>query len=308
MEIKTGQEFRALNLKAVERIAEDPDKALNDRKTRLKKATIEFESYFLLHMLKAMRKTIPESEFLESGPGKDIYTSMFDEELSRKIAGSSSASLSEILYSSLEKYLRATENSEKMGDSNRAGDDVPSSIITPPGQGSEVSRVNNLPEKDVIRPVEAQTVRKETAYNDVRPRIKKDKVLEKFGSTIREVSNQYEVDPRLIYSVIMCESGGRSDAVSSRGAKGLMQLMDGTAREMGVTDSLNPRQNIIGGTKYLRQLLDKYHGNVKLTLAAYNAGPGIVSKYNGVPPYSETRSYIEKVLDLLNSPGKRSGP
>ena len=307
MEVKTGQEFTTLNRNAVGRLAEDPDKALDDRKTRLKKATKEFESFFLLYMLKAMRKTIPESGFLESGPGKDIYISMFDEELSRKIAGSSSASLSEILYSSLEKHLIAAENSEKAGESNRSGVIAPSSIITLPGQSSEVSKVKDIPEKDMIRPVDVRPDKKEPAYNDVRLRIKTGTVLEKFGSTIREVSNRYDVDPRLVYSVIMCESGGRADAVSSRGAKGLMQLMDGTAREMGVADSLNPRQNIIGGTKYLRRLLDKYDGNVKLTLAAYNAGPGNVSKYNGVPPYSETRSYIEKVLDLLNSPGKRLG-
>lgn len=83
-----------------------------------------------------------------------------------------------------------------------------------------------------------------------------------------------------------------------------MQLVDSTAADMGVTDSLDPHQNIMGGTRYLRQLLDRYDGSVKLALAAYNAGPATVSKYNGVPPYRETRQYIENILAQLHSAKK----
>jgi soluble lytic murein transglycosylase-like protein len=80
-----------------------------------------------------------------------------------------------------------------------------------------------------------------------------------------------------------------------------MQLADSTAEQMGVSDSLDPHENIVGGTKYLRELLNRYDGDLRLTLAAYNAGPGAVSKFNGIPPFSETQDYIEKVLERLNS-------
>jgi soluble lytic murein transglycosylase-like protein len=123
--------------------------------------------------------------------------------------------------------------------------------------------------------------------------------LRDYGKTIEEAADRYDVNPQLIYSVILAESAGRPDAVSHKGAKGLMQLMDETAAELGVVDSLDPQQNIMGGTKYLRQMLDTFDGNVKLAVAAYNAGPGTVSKYNGVPPYRETRQYVDKVLGRL---------
>ncbi len=133
------------------------------------------------------------------------------------------------------------------------------------------------------------------------PKIKSDPILKKYGASIVEASRKFNLDPKLIYSVIAAESGGQDDAISPRGAKGLMQLTDSTATQMGVSDSLDPHQNIVGGAKYLRELLNRYDGDLRLTLAAYNAGPGAVAKYDGVPPFSETREYIDKVLGWLNS-------
>ncbi|MCL6627596.1 MAG: lytic transglycosylase domain-containing protein [Alicyclobacillus shizuokensis] len=109
---------------------------------------------------------------------------------------------------------------------------------------------------------------------------------------------RYHVPSSLIRAVIQQESGGRSDAVSRTGAAGLMQLMPATARALGVTDVFNPVQNIMGGTRYLAQLLNQFNGNVRLALAAYNAGPGAVEAYQGVPPYAETQQYVARVLDL----------
>jgi soluble lytic murein transglycosylase-like protein len=118
-------------------------------------------------------------------------------------------------------------------------------------------------------------------------------MLEHAGAT-------HNIDEDLLASVVRAESGGQVHAVSRTGAKGLMQLMPGTANAMGVQDSFRPDQNIAGGTAYLDELLTRYHDNVALALAAYNAGPGAVDRYHGVPPYRETRAYVARVIREFN--------
>lgn len=117
-----------------------------------------------------------------------------------------------------------------------------------------------------------------------------------YGPLIADAARRYGVDPALVAGVIESESGFNARATSSAGAKGLMQLMDGTARGLGVADSYDPVQNVNGGTKFLRQLLDRYNGDARLALAAYNAGGGAVDRYGGVPPYPETQRYVPRVL------------
>lgn len=118
----------------------------------------------------------------------------------------------------------------------------------------------------------------------------------KYDSIINEMSEKYEVPVDLIKLVINTESSFKANAVSSSGAQGLMQLMPSTAKWLGVNNAMDPYQNIEGGTKYLRYLLDKYDNDLTLSVAAYNAGPGNVDKYGGVPPFKETQNYVKKIL------------
>ena len=121
------------------------------------------------------------------------------------------------------------------------------------------------------------------------------------GPIIEKTAKENNVDPKLIKAIIQQESGFNPNAVSKSGAVGLMQLLPSTAKAMGVKDLLNPIENIRAGTKYLSSLLNRYQGNVTLALSAYNAGPGNVDKYNGMPPFAETQNYVKGVLDKIES-------
>ena len=123
------------------------------------------------------------------------------------------------------------------------------------------------------------------------------KAERRFNRIIQGAANRYEVDPALIRAIIMAESSYNPKAVSEKGAKGLMQLMPKTADYLGVEDSFNPEHNINAGVRYFKQLLDQFNGDVKLALAAYNAGSRRVREYKGIPPFKTTQYYVKKVFE-----------
>jgi soluble lytic murein transglycosylase-like protein len=123
-----------------------------------------------------------------------------------------------------------------------------------------------------------------------------DAFITKYDIIIKAASEKFNMEPSLVKAVIKAESGFNHTAVSSKGAQGLMQLMPGTAEDMEVDDPYNPEKNIFGGTKYLSKMMERYNNDVKLALAAYNAGPDNVDEYKDVPPFKETKTFIERVM------------
>jgi soluble lytic murein transglycosylase-like protein len=121
-----------------------------------------------------------------------------------------------------------------------------------------------------------------------------------FDPHIKLTCLRHRLDSNLVKAMIRAESGFDPNAVSPKGAMGLMQLMPGTSRDLGVLNPFDPMQNIDGGARYMRVLMDRFNNNVQFALAAYNAGPEAVAKYNGIPPYDETQVYVRRVLDFYN--------
>jgi soluble lytic murein transglycosylase-like protein len=143
-----------------------------------------------------------------------------------------------------------------------------------------------VPKRDLVKAVEKTP----SCFNE-------NESEKRFHPIILKAANRFQVDPALVKAIIMAESGYDPRAISKMGAKGLMQLMPATAQELGVEDAFNPKHNINAGVGYLKKLLNRFDGDVKLALAAYNAGTGKVRKYQGIPPFKATRYYIKKVFE-----------
>jgi Rod binding domain-containing protein len=235
---------------------------------KAKKVAQEFESIFTTMMLKSMRGAMSpqedENQFLPKSLGEKIYTEMLDEEYGKMASKQGTIGLANLILKQIQKDGGASMPSLQMLKSLNIRPWMLDKQFIPSGNTSKQTSGN---------------VAQWTPY-------------------VLAASKEYNVDPRLISAVITQESGGNTYAVSPKGAKGLMQLMDSTASAMGVTQPFAPQSNIMGGTKYLKQLLDKFNGNESLALASYNAGPAAVEQYNGIPPYDETQRYVKSVLDL----------
>lgn len=138
-----------------------------------------------------------------------------------------------------------------------------------------------------------------------KPRVQKQRsrgssISSEYHQIVENKSAKYNVEPSLVKAVIKAESNWDSHAVSQKGAMGLMQLMPSTASDMAVSNPFNAEENIDGGTRYLRFLIDRFDGDVSLAIAAYNAGPGTIDKFGGIPPIPETKNYVKQVLSMYN--------
>lgn len=288
-----------LEYSSVEDLRKRGDGTLKSEKARLRKATQEFEAFFMYQMLKTMRQSTLEADKENSSGisgdlGKDEFTQMFDMELSRLMVTGGANSISELLYNSMVKMLEASDNTRVKNVELSPLHAPKQEHITIQREQIELPNPEDEKNKKIERPQEFLPI------SVITPKVKVDPVLRKFGHIIVKAARETNLDTALISAVIQAESGGNPDAISKQGAKGLMQLIDSTATEMGVTDVFDPADNIRGGSRYLRQMLDRF-GDIKTALAAYNAGPGTVTRFGGIPPYPETEKYVERVMSQLRT-------
>lgn len=261
------------------------------RKQQMQAVAKQFEQVFTKMMLKSMRETVPENEMIPRSTGEKIYTDMLDSEYSNMMVNQSSIGLADVIV----RQMMAKEGIED--DPTASALDVLQSqkkfdyLNSSPMHSSLMNSSFSSDFGGVSDIAADQTANLSQAFT---PKIQRwDTIIDKASST-------YNVPKNLIAAVISVESAGNPAAQSPVGAAGLMQLMPGTAKDLGVKNRLNPEENVLGGTKYLRQLLDRFDGNTKLALAAYNAGPGNVEKFKGVPPFTETQNYVQRITSLMS--------
>lgn len=244
-------------------------------KTDLAKAARGFEAIFVNMMMKEMKAgQLDEEEKGDGGFGADTLKGYMDMQFADQVSKTGKGiGIAEMIYSQMTG-----------GDKLKA--------ITQEQPTQIIDQLKNLI-KEKTEVIEDTGIDFATAtVNNFSTRVS-DR-LSKYQDIISEASEKYGVPENIIKGIITAESAGKSDAKSAVGAKGLMQLMDGTAKDLGVTNSYDPQQNIMAGTKYIKQQIDKF-GSIDSALAAYNAGPGNVQKYGGIPPFKETQNYVEKV-------------
>ncbi len=227
----------------------------------------QFEAMIVSIMLKSMRSSVMKSELVPESTAEKMYADLLDKEYASLLANHASFGLSDLI-------LRELDHDQK-GQTHGA-----------------LSMLQNLQAQQ--RAYESAAAGHSFNAGALGAR------AQRWDSIIADAAQRYNLDRNLIAAVVAQESAGNPLAVSHAGAKGLMQLIDSTAREMGVTDVFNPRQNIMGGARYLRGMLDMHNGDERLALASYNAGPAAVKRYNGVPPYRETQDYVQRVLHIRN--------
>jgi len=243
-------------------------------KSKLDKVARGFEAIFLNMMIKEMRKSQLNAEN-EDSFGDDILMDYSNLLLAEQIANNNKGiGLAKEIYKNL------------------TGEELPNKVIL------NIQKINQAVEKNYENKIKNNNIRVENINDNFLERV--NNRISSYEHIIEEASEMFRLPKELIKAVITVESAGKFEAKSKAGAKGLMQLMDETAKELGVTNSFEPRQNIIGGSMYLRKMLDKYNGNLQLALAAYNAGPGNVDKYKGIPPFRETENYVVKVQNYYN--------
>jgi len=270
-------------------------------KARLQKAVRDFEAIFMGMMMKSMRSTVPKDGQSGDSFGDDVMESLFDAEVAKKMAGRSNLGLADMLYRSI--------THEPLPGTPPGADKAAVVPQTPAPQGVPQPRVLQGAPGPLPPPAPAPAKTPRTAVTVPHPAAQQGvwtapsaSTLDRIASyenIIQDASQKHGVDTTMIKAVIAAESAGKADAVSAKDAKGLMQLTDTTAADMGVANVWNPAENIHGGAKYLQSLTRRFPGNTASIIASYNAGPGQVAKHGGVPPIRETQAYVRRVMNYM---------
>jgi soluble lytic murein transglycosylase-like protein len=261
-------QLKVTDTKHIDQIQDISSRYTDTQKTKIANAAKEFESLLTSMMLKSMDKTT-DSMFGSESTGGDYFGTIFENQMASMISKNKSLGIADMLFKKI------------------TGENI--------DQNSSDSDLLQLLNNNKI-----ELKKSAGDNNSVTPSTKATDRLNQYENIINEAANIYGVDKNLIKSVILTESAANEKAQSSAKAKGLMQLVDSTASNMGVNNVWNPKQNIFGGTKYLSEMLRKYSGNINLALASYNAGPENVEKYGGIPPFEETQNYIKRVIGYFN--------
>jgi Rod binding domain-containing protein len=273
-----------------------------ETRAELLAAARQFEGVFLNTLMKAMRQTVPENKLFNSNGPTKFYQQMYDTEIAKALAtGNSGMGVADLIVRQFEATVGQGDSQTGEGQGTKTPEVQTPAVQTPAVQ----------PDHPLIGPPAPQALQRYESMSSVGEVMAQRQKLRFFasrqGTAVADTLQKFEdgigraalktgLEPALILAVVMEESGGNPQARSDKGAQGLMQLMPGTALEMGVNQPDSPRENLLGGSAYLAKMLDRYDGDLDLALAAYNAGPGNVDKAGKVvPDFPETRRYVQRV-------------
>ncbi len=260
-------------------------------KNEYAKVARNFESLFIHMMYKQMKEAMLEEPEKEGDLsfGSDTLEGysdlMFSDELSKVGNG---IGIADLIYQ------------------NFTGEKLNGISVNYSASNSPVQKLENPKSKNSDNTQISSEIKNTESSNYSNPKVsgnfleRVSKRLDNYSEIISQAAKKHNVPEHLIKGIITAESAALNTAKSQVGAKGLMQLMDGTAKDLGVRNSYDPAQNIMGGTKYISKMLEMFDGNLEHALAAYNAGPGNVKKYSGIPPFAETQAYVKRVKKYSN--------
>jgi Rod binding domain-containing protein len=240
---------------------------------QIRKVSRQFEALYSSFMLKSMNASVERSGLVDQNMGQEIFTDMLMDKYAEKMSEGKGLGMADMLYRYLKNNQGQVQNCAGRIREYEAQKNYNPKIMKYMA-GNLGSAASAAPETGKIP-------------------------MEDLDPIIQQSAGKFSLDPTLIKAVIRQESDNNPAAVSRTGAKGLMQLSDSTAQEMGVTDPFDTLQNVEGGSRYLKKLMVQFGNNVELALAAYNAGPEAVRKHGGVPPYPETQAYVKKVMEYM---------
>lgn len=270
------------------------------REARLREAAKQFEGLFVQTLLKSMRSTVPMSDLIDNTGEIETYQQLLDEEMAQQIGGSGGLGIADLI---TERYLSAA-----LGEAPLDTRKLTPHLTLPPAPArprvlTTATARQALEAYGATAPLTSAAVADSTDSLQTRAAALGKAAADTVrvhGRAIEAAARETGLEPELVLAVIMQESGGNAGAVSPRGARGLMQLMPGTARDLGVRNPHDPATGIGGGARYLAQMRDRYDGDLTLALAAYNAGPGNVDRAGrSVPPFRETQNYVARITDMF---------